>query len=102
MMKVIWRFNLATGVDEREFFAWLRCNVWASSAEFGCRTTAFRIEGEDAGHAFSTEATWSIDEARTAWQASSGFAGIPNYPGSDSPWGAQTDLQMCVYREVVT
>ncbi len=98
MMKVVWRFNLAPGVDEREFFAWLRRHVWASSAEFGCRTTAFRLDG--APLAFSTEAAWPDDEARIAWQASPAFAAIPSYPGFDSPWGAQTDLEMCVYREI--
>ena len=98
MMKVVWRFNLAPGVDEREFFAWLRRCVWSSSAEFGCRTTAFRLEG--AAHTFSTEAAWPNDDARTAWQASPGRAAIPNYPGFDSLWGAQMDLEMCVYREI--
>ena len=100
MMKVVWRFNLAPGVDEREFFAWLRQYVWASSAEFGCATRAFRLEG--ATHAFSTEATWPDDEARAAWQASAGHAAILNYPGCDSPWGAQVDLERCVYRELLT
>ena len=98
MMKIVWRFNLAPGIDEREFFAWLRRHVWASSAEFGCATRAFRIEG--ASHAFSTEATWPDDEARAAWSATPGFAAIPNYPGFDSPWGAQIGLERCVYREV--
>ncbi len=98
MMKVVWRFNLAPGVDEREFFAWLRTHVWASSAEFGCVTTAFRLSGSS--HAFSTEAAWSIEDARTAWQASPGCAAIPSYPGFDSPWGAQTDLEMCLYQEI--
>ena len=100
MMKMVWRFNLAPGVDEHEFFAWLRRHVWASSAEFGCETRAFRLEG--AALAFSTEATWPDEEARAAWQASAGHAAIPNYPGFDSPWGAQTDLEMCVYREIST
>ena len=97
-MKVVWRFNLAPGVDEREFFTWLSRHVWASSAEFGCVTTAFRLDGTS--HSFSTEAVWSIGEARDAWQASPGFAAIPNYPGCDSPWGGQTDLEMCVYQEI--
>ncbi len=97
-MKVVWRFNLAPGVDEHDFFAWLRAHVWQSSAQFGCRTLAFRLEG--VSHAFGTEARWPDDAARTAWQAGPAFAAIPNYPGFDSPWGAQTDLEMCVYREI--
>ena len=100
MMKVVWRFNLAPAADEGEFFAWLRQNVWASSAEFGCVTRAFRIEG--ATLAFSTEATWPHEDARAAWQASPGHTAIPNYPGFDSPWGAQVDLERCLYREIPT
>lgn len=100
MMNVVWRFNLAPGVDEGEFFAWLREHVWASSAEFGCATRAFGIDG--AALAFSTEATWPDDAARAAWQASAGHAAIPNYPGFDSPWGAQVDLERCLYREIST
>ena len=98
MLKLVWRFNLAPAVDERAFFAWLRQHVWQSSAEFGCETRAFRLEGE--AHAYSTEAAWPNDEARAAWQASAGFAAIPNYPGFDSPWGAQADLERCLYREI--
>lgn len=99
MIKVVWRFNLAPGVDERDFFTWLRTHVWASSAEFGCQTRAFRVEG--APLAFSTEATWPDEAARAAWSETPGFAAIPNYPGFGSPWGAQIDLERCVYREIV-
>jgi hypothetical protein len=99
-MKVVWRFNLAPGIGEHDFFAWLHANVWRSSEQFGCHTTAFHMEG--AHHAFSTEAVWPDDAARAAWQASPSFAAIPNYPGCESPWGAQTDLEMCVYRQIAS
>ncbi len=94
-MKIIWRFNLAPGIEERTFFVWLRDNVWASSSKAGCETRAFRLEG--GAHAYSTEATWPSVEARDAWQAS---RRIPNYPGLDSPWAAQVDLEGVIAREL--
>lgn len=99
MHKVVWRFNLAAGVDSTEFFAWLRRHVWASSAEFGCATTAFRLSAGD--HAWSTEAVWPSATARAAWSASPGFAALPNWPGTDTPWGAQADMQLAIYEPLV-
>ncbi len=95
IMKIIWRFNLAPGIEEGVFFAWLHDNVWVSSAQAGCATRAFRLEGGT--HAYATEATWPSVEARDAWQAS---RRIPNYPGLDSPWAAQVDLEGVIAREL--
>lgn len=97
-MKIIWRFNLAHGIEERAFFAWLRDNVWASSSKAGCETRAFRLEG--GAHAYSTEAEWPSIEARDGWQSSDAFSEIPNYPGTDSPWAAQIDLERVTAREL--
>ena len=94
-VKIIWRFNLAPGIEEREFFAWLRDNVWASSSKAGCETRAFHLDGGT--HAYATEATWPNVEARDVWQAS---RRIPNYPGLDSPWAAQVDLEGVTAREL--
>ena len=97
-MKIIWRFNLAPGIEERAFFAWLRHNVWASSSKAGCETRAFRLQG--GAHAYSTEATWPSIDARDRWQGSADFAAIPNYPGLDSPWAAQIDLERVIANEM--
>ena len=95
MFKVVWRFNLKEGVDEAEFFTWLRENVWASSARFGCETVAFRLN--KGPHAYSTEATWPSEEARREWAGSEHFRAIPAYPGTDSPWGAQVGMEAVEY-----
>lgn len=98
-LKIVWRFNLRDGVEPAAFFAWLRDNVWASSATYGCTTRAFVLK--NAAHAYSTEATWPDAAARDRWQASDDFRAIPNYPGLDSPWAAQVDLEPVLYSEIV-
>jgi hypothetical protein len=97
-LKIVWRFNLRNGIDPAVFFAWLRENVWSSSAAYGCVTRAFALK--QAQHAYSTEATWPDAAARDRWQASDGFRAIPNYPGHNSPWAAQVDLEPVLYTEV--
>lgn len=96
MLKVVWRFNLAEGVDETEYWEWLRRNVWSSSARYGCATTAYRIK--EGPHAFSTEALWPSDDARTCWVESEDFSSIPNWPGADTPWAAASDMESAEYR----
>ncbi len=66
-LKVVWRFNLREGIEPDAFFAWLRDNVWASSAKFGSVTRAFSLT--NGAHAYSTEATWPDADARDRWQA---------------------------------
>ena len=97
-LKVVWRFNLRDGIEPSAFFAWLRENVWSSSAAYGCVTRAFKLE--QSAHAYSTEATWPDAAARDRWQASDGFRAIPNYPGLGSPWAAQVDLEPVLYSEI--
>ncbi|MDF2630847.1 MAG: hypothetical protein K0R39_4678 [Symbiobacteriaceae bacterium] len=96
MFKVVWRFNLADGIDEATFFEWLKTNVWASSAKYGCETRAFRIN--KGPHTYSTEAAWPSEAARGEWVASADFRAIPAYPGTGSPWGAQVDMEAVEYR----
>lgn len=96
MIKVVWRFNLANGIGEAAFFPWLRQHVWASSATYGCATYAYRLPST-VKHRYATEALWPSQEARNAWAESDSFRAIPNYPGCDSPWGAQTDLEATVF-----
>lgn len=96
MLKIVWRFNLRDGVDETEFWSWLRQNVWSSSAAYGCATVAFAVSGGT--HRWSTEATWPDEDARRAWSASPDFAALPPWPGSDTPWGAQVDMEAAEYR----
>lgn len=98
MFKVVWRFNLREGIDEAEFFAWLKANVWASSARYGCSTVAFRLN--KGPQAYSTEATWPSSEARRQWAESDGFRAITPFPGTESPWAAQVDLEAVEYRPI--
>lgn len=98
MFKVVWRFNPKAGVDESTFFPWLKANVWASSAKYGCETVAFRLNRSP--HQYSTEATWPSEEARQAWAASADFRAIPSFPGTDSPWGAQTEMESVEYHPI--
>jgi hypothetical protein len=92
MLKVVWRFNLRADVRPDEFWPWLQRHIWASSAAYGCSTQAFQLRG--GAHAWSTEATWPSESARQRWNESSDFAMLPSWPGSDSPWGAQVDMEM--------
>lgn len=96
MLKVVWRFNLQDGISEAAFFSWLKTHVWASSAKYGCETVAFRLNR--GAHAYSTEATWPSEAARQEWVSSDDFKGIPPYPGTSSPWGAQVDMEAVEYR----
>lgn len=98
MFKVVWRFNIREGISEADFFAWLKANVWASSAKYGCDTVAFRVNKDP--HAYSTEATWPSEAARQEWVSSDDFTSIPCYPGTDGPWGAQTDMEAVEYRPI--
>lgn len=77
---------------------WLKANVWASSAKYGCETTAFRLNSGP--HRYSTEAVWPSEDARQAWVSSDDFKTIPPFPGTDSPWGAQVDMEAVEYRPV--
>lgn len=97
-MKIVWRFNLKEGVDEAEFFHWLKSHVWSSSEKYGCKTTAFKLE--QSVHAYSTEAVWPDEESRQKWVRSEDFKNIQNYPGYDSPWGAQKDMESIVYHSL--
>ncbi len=98
-LKIVWRFNLRDGIEPAAFFIWLREHVWTSSAAYGCVTRAFTLT--QSTHAYSTEATWPDAAARDRWQASDDFRAIPNYPGLDSPWAAQVNLEPVLYTEVV-
>jgi len=98
MLKIVWRFNLAEGIDEATFFDWLKSYVWASSARYGCETRAFRLS--KGPHAYSTEATWPSEATRQAWVASEAFKSIPAYPGTGSPWGAQVDMEAVEYHPI--
>ncbi len=86
---IIWRFNLADGIGADEFFAWLEANVWASTAEYGCRTTGFRCESD--GHDWATIATWPSEADRKRWEHAE-MASLPTYPGTEGAWGAQIDM----------
>ena len=98
MFKVVWRFNLHDSIIEAAFFSWLKANVWTSSAKYGCETTAFRLN--KGPHRYSTEAVWPSEDARQAWVSSDDFKTIPAFPGTDSPWGAQVDMEAVEYRPV--
>jgi hypothetical protein len=90
-VKVVWRFNLAPDIDKVSFFLWLRENVWASSARFGCVTRAYRLQNSE--RAYCTEAEWPDADVRDRWQRSAEFSAIEPFPGTATLWGAQTGLE---------